>query len=174
MAAGDDRHPPEAHASCAPLFGNSAPERACSGTDSSRYEPFASGSPCGAQHVARPGPRRSVFWGTTDRNGSFFPVDGRLSGRVRRHGHSGRSRGRKIGQELTSCKSKSAGQGRGQVSRGQAIAGAAVNCSMRLTEPGRGANAQACRSAGRGGAALPPSDLGSPPGLQRPSADDSS
>ena len=63
MAAGDDRHPPEAHASCAPLFGNCAPERACSGTDSSRYEPFASGSPCGAQHVARSGPRRSGFLG---------------------------------------------------------------------------------------------------------------
>jgi hypothetical protein len=34
-------------------------------------------------------------------SGSFFPVDGRLSGRVRRQGHSGRSRGHKIGQERT-------------------------------------------------------------------------
>ena len=85
-------------------------------------------------------------------------------------GHAGKG---KIGQELTSRKSRGAGQDRSCVSPGQAIAGAAIICSMRLSEPGRGANAQACWSAGRGGTALPPGDFGSLLGLQRPSADDS-
>jgi len=63
MAAGDDRRPPEAHASCAPVFEYSAPERVCSGTGSSRYERFASGLLRSAQQVARPRPRRSRFLG---------------------------------------------------------------------------------------------------------------
>ena len=59
MAAGGDRHPPEAHVPCAPVFGNSAPELACSGIGSTRYERFATGSLVSALWIAQPSPRRS-------------------------------------------------------------------------------------------------------------------
>jgi len=105
-------------------------------------------------------PRLSVFFAArrTSASGRYFRLTVRFEDRKCRRCQEprdcGHSRTSTSGQELTSRKSRSAGQDRGCVSPGQTIAGAAVTCSMRLVEPGRGANAQACRNAGRG---APPS-----------------